>query len=410
MSFNFDFGGFLPHGVCFAGRPELIWLHVASDAIIAIAYFMIPVTLVYFLRRKGTTLSFNWALGLFAAFILLCGSGHVLDILVIWKPYYYLEGLWKAATAVVSIVTALAILPLVPRLLSMRAPEELEALNRSLEAANQQLATTNAQLQAEISARRSAEADLRRSLDDLNRTAQELEQFAYIASHDLQAPLRNITGFAQLLERRYRSQLDGDALEFLDYINKGVASMQVLIQDLLQLSRVGRGESAGFELKPLRQTVDAALKPLAGLIAQQRANIEVEPLPEVMADHTLLTLLFQNLIGNALKFQPPASAATVRVRAQAEGSDWHIAVSDNGIGIAPAQLEAIFAIFRRLHTQDEYEGTGIGLAIVRKIASHHGGRITAESAGEGLGSTFHFWLPQQPVAREVAASVPAIGS
>jgi len=407
---NWDLGGFLPHGVCFAGRPDLIWLHVASDAIIAIAYFMIPVTLVYFLRRRrGPRLSFHWALGLFAAFILLCGTGHVLDIMVIWRPWYYLEGFWKAATALVSIVTALAILPLVPRLLALRDPEELEALNRNLETANQQLAEANGQLTLEIAARKSAEADLRESLVELNRTAQELEQFAYIASHDLQAPLRNITGFAQLLDRRYRSQLDGDAIEFLDYINKGVASMQVLIQDLLQLSRVGRSDNGGFERRPLRATVDAALKPLLGTAATA-PQVDIGELPEVLGDHTLLMLLFQNLFANAIKFHRQGVTPRIEVRAVDAGSEWHISVRDNGIGIPGEQLEAIFAIFRRLHTQDEFEGTGIGLAIVRKVAAHHGAVITAESAGEGQGSTFHLRLPKQPVQREMVKGVPALGT
>ena len=408
---SFDLTGFLPHGVCFAGRPDLILLHVVSDAIIAIAYFMIPVTLVYFLRRKGlSALSFNWALALFAAFILLCGSGHLLDILGIWRPYYYLEGLWTAATALVSIVTALAILPLVPRLLSMRTPEELEAVNRDLAQANARLAETNARLEDAMVARENAEAEMRRSLAEAKRNASELEQFAYIASHDLQAPLRNIAGFAQLLERRYRPQLNGDGLEFLGFIGQGVSSMQALIQDLLALSRVGRSESSGFEIRPLRATVEQALRAVAPQIESSGATVELGELPEVIADHGLLAQLFQNLFANALKFQKPGAKPVLGVEAEADGVQWHIRVRDNGIGIPPAQLEAIFAIFRRLHPQDEYDGTGIGLAIVRKIAAHHGGSVSAESAGEGFGAVFHLWLPQQSVPREASASLPAVGT
>ena len=221
-------GSLLPHGFCFMRKPDLIWLHVISDGVIALAYFMIPLLLVYFIRRMRTRISFNWAIALFASFIVLCGTGHILDIIVVWKPIYYLQGWVRALTAVVSLATALAIIPLVPKLLQMKTPDELEA--------------ANAKLRDEVIAREAAEEELRRSLADLNRAVHELEQFAYITSHDLQAPLRNIAGFSQLLSRRYTQKLDGDALEFLQFIEQGVRQMQALIKDLLLLSRVVRTE------------------------------------------------------------------------------------------------------------------------------------------------------------------------
>lgn len=393
--------GLLPHGICFAGRADLVWLHVMGDAIVALAYFMIPLTLVYFLRKRRQALSFNWAVALFASFILLCGTGHVLALITVWTPIYYVQGLVKALTAVVSIATAAAIIPLVPRLLGMRSPEELEAANERLAVANARLERTNQQLSTEISAREQAEQELRRSLTDLNRAVTELEQFAYIASHDLQAPLRNIAGFVQLLEKRHREKLDGDALEFLDFIGQGVRQMKSLIEDLLALSRVGRASDTKLERHPLAETIQHALKPLNPLLRERGGEVVVQPLPTVLGEHRLLSQLFQNLIGNAIKFQQPGNPPRVEISAGAEGERWHIRVRDNGIGIPPNQLEAVFAIFRRLHPQDEYEGSGIGLAICRKIASFHGGELTASSAGEGQGSEFHLWLPMQPVLREV---------
>ena len=390
----------LPHGICFAGRSDLVWLHVMSDAIIAIAYFLIPLTLGYFLRRRRFPLSFNWAIALFAAFILLCGTGHVLALITVWSPIYYAQGIVKALTAVVSIATAAAIIPLVPRLLAMRTPEELEAANERLAVANARLERSNRQLISEVTARESAERELRRSLVDLNRAINELEQFAYIASHDLQAPLRNISGFVQLLEKRYRERLDGDALEFLDFIGQGVRQMKALIEDLLTLSRVGRAGEAQLEKRPLADTIQLALKTLASQINESQAEIVINPLPSVVGEHRLLAQLFQNLIGNAIKFQSPGARPRIEISAIAEGERWHIRLRDNGIGIAPAQLEAIFAIFRRLHTQEQYEGSGIGLAICRKIATHHGGELYASSEGEGHGTEFHLLLPIEPVLRE----------
>ena len=387
--FSFGLGGMqaqglLPHGVCFMRKPDLIWLHVISDGAIALAYFMIPVILILFMRRMQTRLSFNWAIALFASFIVLCGTGHVLDIITIWEPIYYLQGWVRAMTAVVSLATALAIIPLVPKLLSMKTPEELEAANQLL--------------RAEVAARETAEDDLRRSLADLNRAVHELEQFAYITSHDLQAPLRNIAGFSQLLSRRYTQKLDGDALEFLQFIEQGVRQMQALIQDLLQLSRVGRTE-ARAERRPLDEALRNALHTLKPDLVAREAKVDFGPMPDVPAVQSLMVQLFQNLVGNAVKFQKAGTLPEVKITAELEEKNLHLIVRDNGIGIPQDQLENIFAVFRRLHRADEYEGTGIGLAICRKIVQHHRGEIWAES--DDSGTRMHVRLPLEPAAKAI---------
>lgn len=387
--------GLLPHGICFAGRPDLVWLHVASDALIALAYFVIPLTLIYFLRRHRTVISFNWAIALFAAFIVLCGTGHVLALITVWQPIYYVQGWVKALTAVVSVATAVSIIPLVPRLLAMRSPEELEEANAKLAEANRQLAEANAQLKLEIEARLAAEADVHASLAEARRSAAELEQFAYIASHDLQAPLRNISGFAQLLEKRHAAGLKDDAREFLNFIHAGIQQMQSLISDLLQLSRVGRAKDSTVQTQPLRSTVDRALAALATEISQSKAEITVQALPTVATEHRLLTQLLQNLISNSLKFQQAGNVPQIEIAAEEQPQHWRISIRDNGIGIPADQLEKVFEIFRRLHTQDEYDGSGIGLAICRKIATHLDGTLTAHSDGPGQGTTFFLTLPKQ---------------
>ena len=385
---------FLPHAYCFEGRADVIWLHVASDAVVALAYFVIPLTLLYFLRNKTLKISFNWAVALFAAFILLCGISHVLDIITIWHPIYYVQGMVKAATGVVSILTAIAIIPLVPKLGRMRSPEELEQ--------------ANTRLRDEVALRGAAEASLRQSLSELKAAMDELESFAYITSHDLQAPLRNIAGFSQLLASRYKARLDGDALEFLSFIDKGSRQMQQLIRDLLQLSRVGRGDNR-FEVMPLEHSIERAKSALASEIALTGAEIEHGELPEIMAEHALLTQLFQNLIGNAIKFQRLGNRPRIQIVCARSGGGWFISLTDNGIGIPANQLDKIFAIFRRLHDADLYEGTGIGLAICRKIATHHGGEIRAVRR-EG-GAEFHILLPADPVAAHAPViEAPALGA
>lgn len=375
----------------FKGNTDLMWLIVISDTLITAAYFMIPATLALMMRRSRIILHYNWAISLFAAFILLLGVNHAIEIICFVQPIYLIDGVGKALTAAVSLLTAILILPLVPRLTQMRTPEELAA--------------ANAKLAAEVRRREAAESDLRRTVVELNRAMQELEQFAYITSHDLQAPLRSISGFSQLLQRRYRSKFDGDALEFLDFIDKGSRQMQQLIQDLLALSRVGRASDARLETKPLEKTVEGVLRTLKPSIDALGARIEYAGLPPVNADHNLLTQLFQNLIGNAIKFHRPGESPLVRVSAHSEAGAMLIEVADNGIGIPKEQLENIFVMFRRLHQPEQYEGTGIGLAICRKIVAHHGGEIWATS--DASGTQFHIRLPVDPATQTTLASRPA---
>lgn len=242
--------------------------------------------------------------------------------------------------------------------------------------------------------RKRMESALEEKAKELERSNQELEQFAYIASHDLQEPLRMIASYTQLLERRYKERLDADALQFISYAVDGAARMQALINDLLAYSRVGTRAKA-FVLIDCADVVRRALKNLEIAIEESGAKVVVADLPKVQGDLTQLTQLFQNLVGNAIKFRgdkPPA----IHISAQLEEegpSVWHFAVRDEGIGIDPQYFERIFVIFQRLHTREEYPGTGIGLAVCKKIVERHGGQIWVESE-VGKGSTFHFTIPK----------------
>jgi light-regulated signal transduction histidine kinase (bacteriophytochrome) len=224
----------------------------------------------------------------------------------------------------------------------------------------------------------------------LNRSNEELGQFAYIASHDLQEPLRMVASYTQLLSRRYKGKLDADANEFIAYAVDGASRMQRLIQDLLAYSRVGTKGQDPIETSS-EDALRQALVNLRGAVEESKAVVTHGPLPPVFADEMQLVQLFQNLIGNAIKYQRSEVPSVHISAAKNGGMKWDFAVKDNGLGIDPQYFERIFGMFQRLHKRDEFAGTGIGLAICKKIVERHGGNISVESQ-PGQGSTFHFAL------------------
>ncbi len=242
----------------------------------------------------------------------------------------------------------------------------------------------------DITERQQARKDLEQHAQDLERSNAELEQFAYVASHDLQEPLRMVASYAQLLERRYRDKLDVDAEEFIDYIVDGASRMQNLINDLLAFSRVG---TRGNVLEPTdaNNAVMRAINNLQIAIEESDATITHDDLPAVIADSMQLVQLFQNLISNALKFHGDL-APVVHISARHDGDNVVFAVVDQGIGIEPQYAERIFQLFQRLHGKKEYPGTGIGLAICKKIVERANGQIWLESEID-KGSSFYFTLP-----------------
>jgi len=242
----------------------------------------------------------------------------------------------------------------------------------------------------DVTERKESEAKLNKTMAELARSNAELEQFAYVASHDLQEPLRMVASYTQLLARRYKDKLDADADEFIGYAVDGATRMQQLINDLLAYSRVGtRGKP--FEPTDCEEVLNKALVNLQVAIAENSAVVTHDQMPTVKADATQMIQLFQNLIGNAVKFHGD-NKPEVHVGAKRNCSDWIFSVKDNGIGIDPKYHERIFLIFQRLNGRKEYPGTGIGLTICRKIVDRHKGRIWVESQ-PGQGSTFYFTIP-----------------
>jgi signal transduction histidine kinase len=273
------------------------------------------------------------------------------------------------------------------------APREIEQLGGEIDAMRRRIVR-------ELASVESARAALEAQTLELNRSNAELEQFAYVASHDLQEPLRKIASFCQALERRYHGQLDERADQYIEFAVDGAKRMQVLINDLLAFSRVGR---SGRELEPvdLGDALTQAKASLSRLIEESGATVTADAeLPVVRGERTLLVSLLQNLIANAIKFHG-SQTPLVRIDASRDGSMWQLSCTDNGIGVEPEYAERIFVIFQRLHTKEAYPGTGIGLAMCRKIVEYHGGRMWLE-AEHRPGARLCFTLP---VAEEQPQSI-----
>lgn len=245
----------------------------------------------------------------------------------------------------------------------------------------------------DITPQKEAERELNKLLEDLKRSNEELERFAYVASHDLQEPLRTIASFTQLIERRYNGQLDEDADEFMDYIVEAAKRMKQQIEGLLEFSRVAT-KGHEFEEVNMNELLNRTINSLNALIKECNVNITNDDLPIIRGDSGQLQRVFQNLISNAIKFRKYEEPLKVHISANMDekNAEYIFSVSDNGIGIEEQYLDRIFIIFQRLHTISEYKGTGIGLSIVKRIIERHGGRIWVESEFD-KGSTFYFTLP-----------------
>ncbi|MFI6950073.1 ATP-binding protein [Streptomyces sp. NPDC050422] len=288
--------------------------------------------------------------------------------------------------------------------IEVRGPSDVRAVAAAVEDMRRRIVD-------ELAESREREALLAGQAQELRRSNAELEQFAYVASHDLQEPLRKVASFCRLLEKRYADELDDRAHQYIDFAVDGAKRMQVLINDLLTFSRVGRVHDQ-WRTVGLDRCLDRALANLALVVEESGATVVRDgPLPEVTGDATALSMVWQNLIGNAVKFRRPGVPCRIEIGCTREDDTWQFTVTDNGIGIAPESAERVFVIFQRLHGRDEYGGTGIGLALCRKIIEFHGGHIVLDPA-PAVGTRLRFTLPVEAeaplrTAAELRASGPS---
>lgn len=404
-------GQYMPHGSCYLWQSNLIWLHVLSDGLTAIAYYSIPITLLYFVRRRQD-LPFDWVFLLFGAFIVACGTTHMMEIWTLWRPDYWASGYIKAITAAVSLYTAIQLVPLVPKALALPSPAQLETANQAL--------------RQEVEARQQAEAEVRKinnelefriagrtqELEQANRIQRELlnrerqarkdaeqanrikDEFVTTLSHELRTPLNAIAGWTQLIQRRDCSS---------DMLNKGISviernaqSLTHMIEDILDMSRIVRGQ-VQMSIQPvdLCSIVETAVDSVTPAANARNIAIHLHSANNsfIQGDAQRLQQVVWNLLSNAVKFTP--SGGQVDVFLTADDQHVQIKVTDTGQGIDASFLPHVFEHFRQADGSitRSSSGLGLGLAIVRHLVELHGGTITADSPGLNQGSTFTINLP-----------------
>lgn len=381
----FRSGSFMPHGMCYLWKPEILWLHVASDSLIAASYFTIPAGLFFLVRRRDD-LEFKWLFLLFTSFILLCGLTHVLNVVIVWNPLYGPEGLMKLVTGVVSGITAIALWKLLPTAATIPGPAHYRAINADL---SEQVQLRSAAEQRLRDLNETLEAQVQRRTMELEQANRNLEDFAYIASHDLRAPLTSVAQLVSAIEEDLPDQLEETSVDYLAMVKSRVERMQTMLEDILAYSRAGRIDSPPEQVdcNALLSEIATWVAPPAGLSITAATE-----LPTLTIEKSVLEQIFLNLISNAIKHHD-RSEGTVSVSYERTPDSHEFTFRDDGPGIPPHYHERITKMFQTLKSRDEVEGSGIGLAIVQKLVHSKGGSLAIRSPLNGRGSAFIVTLP-----------------
>jgi signal transduction histidine kinase/CheY-like chemotaxis protein len=382
---------FMPHGHCFLWQPATLWLNVGSDALIAISYFAIPAALYYFVRQRP--IAYGWIPLMFAAFILLCGATHAMEIWTVWNPIYRVAGALKLVTGVVSCATLLSLIRIMPRVMQLQTPQQLQS---QVAARTAELAAVNEQLRTEIAARTSAEEQLRAA-------DRRKDEFLATLAHELRNPLAPIRHSLKLLEdprveepkRQWSSKV----------IARQVHRMALLLDDLLDVSRITRSRlELKIESVDLGSLIASAVETASPLIEEKNHAFQIDVPTEPIAvevDPLRVSQAIANLLSNAAKYTNPGGHICLTVHAEPTGLT--ITVADTGIGFEPAAVHDMFEMFTQVtSTEPRERGLGIGLALVKGLVALHGGRVQAHSAGVGQGSEFTIYLPGAVVIGQLA--------
>jgi signal transduction histidine kinase len=396
---------FYPHGYCYLWNKELVWLNVVSDSLIAVAYFAIPLILVWFIRARRD-LPFSWMFALFGVFIIACGMTHLMEVWNLWHAQYWLAGAIKAITAAASLPTAVLLAQLIPQAIDLPSSRQWLETNAALERElferrelEVDLRISFAKITRDMSERKELEERLKeqsrqltRSNDDLVEANKELESFSYSVSHDLRAPLRAIDGFSLALLEDCADKLDDQGKSHLNRIRAATQRMGMLIDDLLNLARLSRSEMH-LEAVDVSALVSSSVANLEEAHKDRKVEFKTEDGLKTKADKNLLRVALENLLSNAWKFTSKRPLAHVEFGQTTFGGVRAYYVRDDGVGFDPQYADRLFGAFQRLHAVTEFPGTGVGLATVQRIIRRHGGRIWAEGA-PNEGATFYFTLAE----------------
>lgn len=358
----FDSSDWPPRWYCGRWTDFHGWLYIISDLLIWSAYFSIPLIIIKYITKKQNT-AFVKLYFLFAAFILACGSTHLIDAIAFWVPAYRLSALVRFITGVLSWITVFSLIRLLPIAFSLKTQKELQD-----------------------------EVDRREKMgNELEKSNAELQAFSYSVSHDLRAPLRGIIGFTTILEEDYVSKLDDEAKRITSIIKSNTLKMARLIDDLLAFSKLEKQDivKTSVDTNTLVKNVKQDL-----MNSYKGFTIDwvIKEMPSINADINAITQVWINLISNAIKYSRNSRQPRIEIGHKIQQGESVFYVKDNGVGFDPEYKDKLFKVFQRLHSAEEFEGTGVGLAIVEKIVLKHGGRIWAE-AEKNKGATFYFTLP-----------------
>jgi signal transduction histidine kinase len=389
-------GNFEPHRLHFVDMPQLMWFIVLGNALVALAYFLIPVALVYFIRRRKD-LVFHWVFIFFAAFIFFCALTHIMHIVTFWYPAYWLQGVIDGITGIVSIATALSLIPVIPQALKLPSPEQLRRVNTSLqdeinkkEKAEKEVRRLNKNLEKIVQERT---AKLEEAYQRLQDTERRKDEFISMASHELKTPITSMNGYLYALQKSSSETDDPQTVRFITKIQEQIKKQMKLIADLLDVTRL-QVSKLQIEQKPfnLNDLVKEIAEDMQATAARHTIVIEGALKKEVNGDRDRVGQVLTNLIGNAIKFSPHADKVIVSVAEKK--NEVTVAVQDFGMGIDAKHLDRIFERFYRVDDSlvKTFPGLGVGLYITSQIVKQHGGKVWVESK-KGKGSTFYFSLP-----------------
>lgn len=385
---------FMPHGHCYLWQPALVWTHVISDVLIGLAYMSISISL-YMLIKK-IRVPFSAVFVAFGIFIGACGMTHFMEAWNLWHANYWTAGALKLLTAAASVTTAGWLYHLAPNIFEYAKMAQRAASQRfELARYADDLEKANLQLKNEIEERKRME-------EALHLVNRELEAFSYSVSHDLRGPLRGVDGFSQALLEDYSEQIDAEGKKYLQFIKQGAQTMQILIDDLLKLGRINRTELniSRFNISELSTQILNNLRKLEP--SGRSISVQVQPDLYVDGDKGLLALMLENLFSNALKYTSKKNLTQIEFgRLEKDGQNVFF-VRDNGAGFSMTSYEKLFAPFQRLHSPKDFQGTGVGLATVRRIILRHHGDIWATAVPEE-GATFYFALGRR---EQITQSTP----